>query len=445
MMQMEAIGIQNESRHDKNERIIFRLSCQDEREGIFSAELMIDKENTERGKGKVAMIRGLGIASGLGGGVDAQIAAMESGSDIFRPLSELWGHDHAWSAFKGAWIPDRSLFKGRRQGPASSLALCLARQAVADAGWGTDELKDAAIVVGTSRGNAAGWLGDWSGRRRVKLLSVPQSLHSELASCVSIELGIHGPYHVVSSGCAAGLDAVGLAWMLLKCGAAKRALAIGLDLPLVPLLLDTYFDSRMLSESGANNPYHPAADGMVISEGGAAIAMELDGKDGRKGCPVLLDYRANSDAYGPLGMPPSGEYMAELMEKALDEIRLYGLELPLTVCPHASGTRGNAVSEQAALTRVFGDRDRDMPDFRLMKPWVGHAIGGSGILELALMTAFAREGKLPPNFKGLAAPVDGVCLSESVDLAGSRVIMKSASSMGGHNALVSIGVGDAFS
>lgn len=39
----------------------------------------------------------------------------------------------------------------------------------------------------------------------MKILAVPNSLHSELASCVSIELGICGPYHVLASGCAAGL------------------------------------------------------------------------------------------------------------------------------------------------------------------------------------------------------------------------------------------------
>lgn len=395
----------------------------------------MDKDGSE------TVICGVGMASGFGVGADAQLEGIRRGASVFRSLSDLWGEGHSWSNFKAAWIPDRSLFKSRRQGPASSLALCLARQAVADAGWGSEELKDAALVVGTSRGNAAGWLGEWPGRRRVKLLSVPQSLHSEMASCVSIELGIHGPYHVVSSGCAAGLDAAGLARMLLKTGAAKRALAIGVDLPLVPSLLDTYFDSRMLSERAVNNPYHPDADGMLIAEGGAALAMEIRPFGACEGSPVFLDYRANSDAYGPLGMPPSGEFMGRLLSSALAEIEPCGL--PLTICPHASGTRGNAVSEQAALEHVFSDAD--LPDFRLLKPWVGHAIGGSGILELAIMLAFAREGKLPPNPAGLSSPLEGARLSPSSDVLGSRIILKSASSMGGHNAVVSIGVGNVFS
>lgn len=401
---------------------------------------MVDIANREIGRESATVVCGLGIASGFGVGVESLVEGLKSGRDVFRSLSDLWGDGYSWSELKGAWIPDRSLFASRRQGAASSLALHLAKQAVADAGWGEDELRDAALVVGSSRGNAAGWLDEWPGRRRVKLLSVPQSLHSELASCVSIELGMHGPYHVVSSGCASGVDAVGLAWMLLKSGTVQRALAIGLDLPLSPALLNTYFDSRMLSKSALNDPYHPAADGMLIAEGGAALAMELRPCSMSERKPVLLNYRSNSDAYGPLGMPPSGEYMAQLLESSLEVVKRFGM--PLSLCPHASGTRGNALSEQAALARVFSSRGDEMPDFRVMKPWVGHAIGGSGILELVMMLAFARNGELPPNPKGLAVPLDGVVLSESVDPAGSRILVKSASSMGGHNAVISVGIGD---
>lgn len=57
-----------------------------------------------------------------------------------------------------AGIPERGMLCSRRNGPASQLALLLARQAVEEAGWGPHELEDAALVVGSSRGNASGWL-----------------------------------------------------------------------------------------------------------------------------------------------------------------------------------------------------------------------------------------------------------------------------------------------
>ena len=153
---------------------------------------------------------GLGLASGFGMGAAVHLAGVREGRRVLKPLSELWGEGNPWGDVLSGWIPDRELLCSRRNGPASQLALLLARQAVEDAGWGRKELRDAALIVGSSRGNASGWLSPWPGRRPMKILAVPNSLHSELASCVSIELGICGPYHVLASGCAAGLDAVDL-------------------------------------------------------------------------------------------------------------------------------------------------------------------------------------------------------------------------------------------
>lgn len=373
---------------------------------------------------------GLGLASGFGMGAAVHLAGVREGRRVLKPLSELWGEGNPWGDVLSGWIPDRELLCSRRNGPASQLALLLARQAVEDAGWGRKELRDAALIVGSSRGNASGWLSPWPGRRPMKILAVPNSLHSELASCVSIELGICGPYHVLASGCAAGLDAVGMAAMLMRQGVVKRALAIGLDLPLCRELLGTYWASGMLSRNGLNDPYGPLADGMCISEGGAAIALELSSDPGI----YVKDYLVNSDAYSPLGMPEDGKSIAALLEAAL---KSRDGAVPLTVCPHASGTAGNSVSERAALKRVFKD---GLPDLRMMKPWTGHAIGGSGILELALMLVFAREGVLPPNPPWATFPEGGACSAEELPLVGGRMLVKSAASMGGHNVVLSLAV-----
>ena len=374
---------------------------------------------------------GLGLASAFGLGAEAHISGVRQGLQVLKPLKELWGAGHPGGDVRSGGIPERGMLCSRRNGPASQLALLLARQAVEEAGWGPHELEDAALVVGSSRGNASGWLSPWPGRRPMKILAVPNSLHSELASCVSIELGIHGPYHVLASGCAAGLDAVGMAGMLMRQGVVKRALAVGLDLPLCRELLGTYWASGMLSRNGVNDPYGSGADGMCISEGGAAVALEMSAEPGIH----LRDYVVNSDAFSPLGMPPDGKRLAELLERVL---KGWDGRVPLTVCPHASGTAGNALSERNALELVFG-RD-SLPDLRMMKPWTGHAIGGSGILELALMLAFVREGSLPPNPGWVSSPCGGAVPAAETALEGERLLVKSAASMGGHNVVLSLSV-----
>lgn len=301
-------------------------------------------------------------------------------------------------------------------------ALQVARQAVADAGWSAGQLHDAALVVGTSRGNAAGWLGAWPGRRPFKLMSASNTIHSEPASAITIELGITGPNHVLASGCAAGLDAIGIAMMLVKSGTAPRALAVAVDLPLVPLLLDNYAASGLLTERPTLDPYAPSTSGFVPAEGAAAMTVEFDSGNH----PRILHYGCNSDACDPVGIPKDGGRTADLFHSA--KIR------PVAICPHATGTAVQAAADPAALERSFSD---NKPTLHLLKPFLGHTIGASGMLESVVLASFLRIGKLPPNLPGLHAP-HGFELPEE-PLAAAGPVAKLSHGMGGHNALLFLG------
>jgi len=301
-------------------------------------------------------------------------------------------------------------------------ALHVARQASAEAGWSAGQLRDAALVVGTSRGNAAGWLSPWPGRRPFKLMAASNTMHGESASAISIELGIAGPNHVLSTGCAAGLDAVGVAMMLLQLGQASRALVVAVDLPLVPALLDHYASSGILSERMSADPYAPGTGGFIPAEGAAAMAIEL----GAGGHPSLLDFRSNSDACDPIGIPKDGGRTPELFSALPDSIAM-----PAAVCPHATGTAVQAAADPAALSRVYS---ADKPSLHLLKPYLGHAIGASGLLESVVLAEFLRSGQLPPNLAGLHAPA-GFSLPDVVTKAPATVA-KLSHGMGGHNALL---------
>lgn len=301
-------------------------------------------------------------------------------------------------------------------------ALHVAREAVAAAGWGPEELRDAALVVGTSRGNAAGWLGPWPGRRPFKLMAASNTIHSEPASAITIEFGITGPNHVVASGCAAGLDAVGVAMMMLKCGLASRALAVAVDLPLVPLLLDNYAASGLLAPDFNPNPYHALSKGFVPGEGAAAMAIEV----GEGNAPKLLHYGCNSDACDPVGIPADGGRTPLLVQDAMNKIGSCR-----AISPHATGTAVQAKADPAMLRRSFAN---EMPSLHLLKPFVGHTIGASGLLESVILARFLNDGKLPPNKDHLVAP-DGFDLPTGmIDATGP--VFKLSHGMGGHNSLL---------
>ena len=367
-------------------------------------------------------ITGLGALSALGADVSSHHRAVLARQVPFQKLGALLGDDSPHAMRPGAWIEPRSLLVNRKWSPATMAALHVAREAIAGAGWTAEDLRDAALVVGTSRGNAAGWLGPWPGRRPFRLMAASNTIHSEPASAITIEFGITGPNHVLASGCAAGLDAVGIAMMLVRSGAAPRALAVAVDLPLVPLLLDNYAASGLLAGGMDLDPYHPGSSGFIPAEGAAAMAIEFS--DGR--FPRLAHYGCNADASDPVGIPADGGRAPELLEKA---IQLHGR--PSAVCPHATGTAVQAVADPALLHRSFPD---SRPTLHLLKPFTGHTIGASGLLESVILARFLKGRELPPNLPGRHAPAGFLLPDQALESAGA--VYKLSHGMGGHNALL---------
>ena len=366
-------------------------------------------------------ITGIGTLSALGHDVASHLKAISSGVSGIQPLGNLLGNDSPHAHLYGAWIEPREFLNHRKWSPVTMAALHVAKQAAADAGWSKDELASAALVVGTSRGNAAGWLGEWPKRRPFKLMAASNTIHSEPATAISIELGIYGPNHVVASGCSAGLDALGIAKLLIDSGQVERALVVAVDLPLVPLLLDNYAASGLLGSSATLNPYSPTSDGFLPAEGAAAIALSST----PAGTLQLSFFANNSDGADPVGIPKDGGRTPELLKKAIATCGK-----PSAICPHATGTKTQARAEALFLNATTLE---SQPTIHLLKPFIGHTIGASGLLESAILLAFMRQHELPQNLTGTNGFSELSTPPNSQALTGP--VFKLAHGMGGHNAL----------
>ncbi len=311
-------------------------------------------------------------------------------------------------------IADRSLMKGRRYGTASNIAVEMAKSAVAKAGWTPEQTRGAWIFAASSRGNAAELLRANAHRRPHRRFSASNTLHSEIAAAVSIELGIRGPWQMVSNGCSAGLDALGMAWMALRSGVVSRALVVAVDLPLLPALLEDFRDTHLLASADLNDPLSPQTQGFHPGEAAVALTLELHGRG-----PSVDLYAANSDAYDSLVIPEDGAPLAEL---------LAAFEKPDLICPHATGTPNHALAEMNALRTAYDQ----VPPLLLLKPFTGHTLGASGLLDIALISAAMGQGSVPGNLGGLSR-AKGVSLNPPADRCR---VLKIASGMGGHNAAV---------
>ena len=134
------------------------------------------------------------------------------------------------------------------------------------------------------------------------------------------------------------------------------------------------------------------------------------------GLAEMTRYAANSDAYDSLMIPEDGAPLAELLST---------LPTPTLICPHATGTLNHAMAESNALRSAY----TVVPPLLLMKPFTGHTLGASGLLDVALITAALPS--LPGNLAGLTGVASGALPLQTGD-----EILKLASGMGGHNAAV---------
>lgn len=383
-------------------------------------------------------ITGIGLTSGLGDGVQAHREKISSGEHALRPLAALLGEHSPYASVHAGWIENREIMLSRKWAPASMLSLHVARQAVSDAGLSAEDLRNTAVIVGSSRGNAAGWVSDWPTRRPFKLMAASNSMHGELASVVSIELGIRGPWQVISSGCAASLDALGMAWMMIRQGMVKRAIVIGVELPLVPEILQAYADTGVLASGMLNDPYSPETSGLFPAEAGAAVILEAEEEvaaDRRKPVSLMTGYWCNSDADSPIGMPDDGAGLRDCIQQALSG--LSNEPAVAAICPHASGTLLHAKAELAALKQALPSSER-LISLHPLKPFTGHSIGANGVLDCALLASYLQNRELPCNINGITCPDDAFALQPQALSAKGSTVLKIAVGMGGHNSIVSL-------
>ena len=115
-------------------------------------------------------------------------------------------------------------------GRANALALRVAREAIAGAGWNDATLNDrsTALVVGTSKGPVERWLTP------LLHMDIPPyvtgGLHpiglGEIAAGLAAELRLGGPRMTLSAACASGLEAMIRGTMMIRGNEAQRVLVV---------------------------------------------------------------------------------------------------------------------------------------------------------------------------------------------------------------------------
>ncbi|WP_284163378.1 beta-ketoacyl-[acyl-carrier-protein] synthase family protein [Frigidibacter sp. SD6-1] len=322
---------------------------------------------------------------------------------------------------------------------ATQFALQSARQAVASSGL-TAMPPGAGVIVGTAGGGhetaeAAYRAVFAEGRERVHPFTVPRLMMNAPASRIGIEFGCKGPTFAVSSACASANHAIGLAFQMIRSGAAPAMLAGGADAMLTFGGLKAWEGLRVLSPDGCR-PFDRMRNGLVMGEGAAIYLLEEREAALARGAPVLAEVAGFSMGADAEDMVlPSAAGAERAMRGALADAGLAPGEVGY-VKAHGTGTRANDRAEAEAIRATFPGGVA----VSSTKGAHGHLMGAAGAVELLACLAALRGEGIAPTV-GLADP-DPDCALDLVQRAPRTAevsaCLANAFAFGGLNAVLAL-------
>ena len=269
--------------------------------------------------------------------------------------------------------------------------------ALGSAVGGTMQLEDGYVAV-SNRGQE--WVVDAdAGPCFLYQALIPSSLASEVAA----RFGVHGPAAVISTGCTAGIDAIGYAHQLIQDNEADVVISGAAESPISPISVACFDAIKATSfrnddPGHASRPFDKSRDGFVLGEGSAVLILEEMQHALARGARIYCEvagYANRGNAYHMTGLRPDGAEMAEAIIRAMEQAQLKPEQIGY-INAHGSGTKQNDRHETAAFKRALGDQAYKIP-VSSIKSMIGHSLGGIGALEMAACALVIDRSVIPPT------------------------------------------------
>ena len=331
----------------------------------------------------------------------------------------------------------------------TQFALAASVEAVHDSGLNleVEDPERAGVIIASGMGGVSSWEDGVQkllaeGVRRVSPFLVPKMIPNLAAGNVSIRFKAKGPNIALSTACAAGAHAIGLAYRSIQMGEADLMAAGGTEAAVTMLTMAAFYRMGALAvgyndrPEAASRPFDIKRTGFVMSEGcGILVLEELDHALARNAniYAEIIGFGMTGDAHHITD--PDKEGARRCIQQAMKDGGVTSDDIDY-VNPHATATLVGDRNESWALREIFGDRAS-----RLLvsgtKSMTGHLLGAAGAVEGIFSVLSIRDGKVPPTIN--LDEVDPACagldiVTGKARSADIRHVLSNSFGFGGTNA-----------
>jgi 3-oxoacyl-[acyl-carrier-protein] synthase II len=241
------------------------------------------------------------------------------------------------------------------------------------------------------------------GPNAVNRLTAPELTPHVTTGYICSALKITGPNSTLSSGCSTGLDVVNSGYKMIKRGEVDVIIVGSSDAPIFPFPMSALCSLGILSKRNnepekASRPYDKGRDGMVLSEGGAAIVIEELNHALHRDADIyaeIISYASTCEAQEVVQSDISGHALVSALEQALVMGKITREEVDY-ICAHGNAIPSYDVAETNAFRTFFGNRAYRIP-ISSVKSMTGQSFAAAGGFQVVATCLSLKYGIIPPT------------------------------------------------
>lgn len=398
------------------------------------------------------VITGFGLITPLGHNAPDTWAGILAGRSGFGPFTQIAKGDHSSGGvcevkdFNAAdYIGRRD---ARRRDRFQQFATVAAREAMSHSGLQvTDENRERiGIVMGTGVGGIQTLVEQENtrlrdGLRRLSPFAITMIMPNGAAGMIAIDFGIQGPSPTITTACAAGCDAVGHAFRMIRRGEVVAALTGGSETTIASVAVGGFEQAGATSSktAGTPQPFDKNRDGLVVGEGAGMLVLESLEHAKARGATIYAEiagYGQTTDAHHITAPAEGGVGAARAMRQALADAGMRPADIDY-VSAHGTATPLNDLYETMAIKAALGEHAYKVA-VSSTKSMTGHIMGGTGAIETVFCALAIRDQIVPPtiNYETPDPQCDLDYVPNVARKQRVRAAMNNAFGFGGHNAVL---------